>query len=294
MLSEKISELISLLPSPIMLEIKNADKSYFDFESRLSEIRLRADRAASLTIDGKNVLLPIRIKGQELTDTMKLLCRGSVYAYSESLREGYITIPGGYRVGVAGRAVMEDGIITGIGDVTSICIRISHNIPGAGDFAVKIWRKTGGKGGMLVYSPPGIGKTTLLRDTAVQLSSGSDAIRIAIVDCRAEIGGDFIPDDCLIDILRGYPKAEGIEIATRTLSPQAIVCDEIGGYDEAESILAVQSCGVPLIASAHGSSLSEVINRPAIKILTSNGVFSSYIGIGRNADGSYAYNADFI
>ena len=294
MYSEKFEALLSKLPIRVSREIRNTASGFYSFESRLSEIRLRAGRTVSLTLDGKNLGSPVKISQEEMTETVRLLCRGSVYAYSESLREGYITIDGGYRVGVAGRAVIENGCVIGVGDITSVSIRISHNIPGAGDFAVRIWRKCEGKGGILIYSPPGIGKTTLLRDLAIQLSSGVNAIRVAIVDSRGEIGGDFIPEECLIDILLGYPKAEGIEIATRTLSPQALICDEIGGYDEAESILAVQSSGVPLIASAHGSCLSEVISRPAIKILSSNGIFTSYIGISRKGDGSYAYNADFI
>lgn len=294
MFSEKLETTLHALPIRIRQEITNTAAGYYDFENRLSEIRLRAERCCSLTIDARNIIVKARITQSELTESVKILCHGSIYAYSESLREGYVTVDGGYRIGIAGRAVTEDGIVTGIGDISSVCIRIAHNISGAGNFGVQVFRRINGKGGILIYSPPGVGKTTMLRDMAIQLSSGTDALRTAIVDCRGEIGGDFIPPECLIDILLGYPKAEGIEIATRTLSPQILFCDEIGGYDEAESIIAVQSCGVPLIATAHGSSVAEVISRPAIKILSSNGIFAAYIGVSRKNDGTYAYNADFI
>ena len=126
-----------------------------------------------------------------------------------------------------------------------------------------------------------------MRDLAESLSKGRDAIRVAVVDCRGELcacsssGG-------MIDVLEDYPKAQGIEIATRTLAPQAVICDEIGDYDEADSILAVQSSGVPLIASAHGDDLASLLARPAIRLLDRAGVFGAYIGIHR-LHGSYRY-----
>ncbi len=292
--SKEFQKLLNYFPQRLCREISNVAAGCFNFEKRLSEIRLRALRGASLTLDGKNIPLGVKLSSEEISEIMRSLCKGSLYAYSESLREGYITLKNGYRVGVAGRAVTEDGEITGVGDITSLCIRISHNVEGAGDFAVHVFEKLGCQKGMLIYSPPGMGKTTMLRDTAIQLSSGINPMRVSIIDTRGELGCADIPDSCLVDILEGYPKALGIEIATRTLSPQVLICDEIGGYDEAESILAVQSCGVPLVASVHGSSLTELLSRPTVNILSLNNIFSAYIGIAKRNDGTYTYSADFV
>lgn len=293
MFSKSAEKLFLCLPSQIVREIRRLEESNANFEKNLSEIRIRAGRISSLSVNGRRIFIPISVTEEEMTETLKLFCRGSIYAYTESLREGYVSFSGGYRIGVAGRAVYEDGILVGVSDVSSLCIRIPHNVCGAGDVAVKVWKKLEGKRGILIYSKPGNGKTTMLRDTAVQLSSGRDASIVSLVDTREELSGDFIGRNCAIDVLLGYPKAEGIEIATRTLSPNVIICDEIGGYEEAEAILSVQACGVPLIASSHGDSLNEVLSRGAIKILVENRIFGAYIGVKREPSGLYTYTVDY-
>ena len=258
-------------------------EGYFDFENHLNEVRVRAGRACSVTVDGKSITLSSSVTGDELAQSLRLMCRDSVYAYSETLREGFVTLSGGYRVGVGGRAVYEQGLVVGVTDITSLCVRIPHSVAGAGDFAVDIWRKMKVRRGMLVYSPPGNGKTTMLKDIAVQLSSGGDAIRVCVVDTREELdtcGGRLSH----LDVLKGYDKAKGIEIATRSLSPELIICDEIGGYEEAMAILDVQSCGVPLVASVHGDSVDEIMKRDTVSMLAKSGIFGAYIGVKREKD----------
>ena len=287
MFTEYTENLISLLPQSVARELIRLDGSYFNFEKRLSEIRLRSQKISSLTLDGKNIPLSLTLKKEELSDCLKRICRGSVYAYSETFREGYVTLDGGYRVGVAGRAVYEGGYVVGVGEVSSLSVRIPHLVAGAGDIAVSVWRKMKRKSGILIYSPPGNGKTTMLRDIATQLSSGNEALRVCVVDCRAEIDGGLIPRTSLVDVLVGYKKAEGLEIATRSLSPELIICDEIGGYDEAMAILDVQSCGVPLIASVHGESIEEITSRNTVALLSKSGIFGAYIGVKREKNGFF-------
>ncbi len=289
MISNVLSELLSFLPVAVAREILQISDNYRDFEKRLSEIRIRADRICTLTLDMRPVTMRVFVSAQELHDCVKAFCKGSVYAYSESLAEGFITTDSGFRVGVAGRALRDEKRIYGVTDIKSISIRIPHSVAGAGDAIVSAWREE--RGGILVYSPPGVGKTTALRDAAIQLSSGKSPLRVVIVDSRGEFPASLIDKNCTVDVLTGYPKAVGIETATRTLSPDVIICDEIGNTEEAIAILGAQSTGVSLIASAHAASLSELLSRRAVKILSLNGVFRAYIGVSR-IDGVYAYTTD--
>ncbi|MBO7150581.1 MAG: hypothetical protein J6V82_02405 [Clostridia bacterium] len=283
---------LAVLPRAVREAVLRVAAGNFQFESRLSEIRLRADRVCSLTLDGRNYPLGVYVTKGELEKLLHDCCRGSVYAYGESLREGYLHF-GGCRVGVAGRAVLEEGAVVGMDAVSSLVFRIPHRIRGAADVEIKVFKELGGKAGVLVYAPPGVGKTTLLVDFAMQLSVGVGAKRVAVIDSRCELGGSVWDKDALVDVLSEYPKAEGIEIATRTLSPEVIVCDEIGGYEEAQSILSVQSCGVPLVASAHGDGFLALKQRAPVRMLLECGIFGACLGIFKEGR-RYAYKVDYI
>ncbi|NLK39198.1 MAG: hypothetical protein GX303_02960 [Clostridiales bacterium] len=279
--SEAFMGVLEMLPLRAREAIDDCVDTMPNFEQRLNEIRLRASRPVSITLDGKNMVLPALCTAAELSQTVKLFCGGSIYAHSETLKAGYISIGNGYRVGVCGRAVLDKDKIIGISEISSVNIRIPRHIPGIGGYAEKILKGMDYPSGLLIYSRPGVGKTTLLRDLAVRLSSGRAPRRVALIDSRGELEGGGLREHCLIDVLSGYPKAAGIEIATRTLSPEFIICDEIGALDEARAILAVQSSGVPLIASAHASSKQELLLRPAIALLHESRIFGAYLGIDR-------------
>ena len=293
MFSKNTENLFSCLPPQIVREIRRISESYTDFEAKLSEIRVRAGRLSSVNLRGRVIPISASVTEEQIRESIKLFCRGSVYAYSESLKEGYIAFEGGIRVGVSGRAVYENGTICGVGEVSSLCVRIPHSINGASDILIETFKKLEYSRGILIYSQPGNGKTTMLRDCALRLSSGKYQKTVALIDTREELSGDFIGRECAIDVLKGYPKATGIEIATRTLSPDVIICDEIGGYEEALSILETQSCGVPLIASAHGGSLAEIFSRGSVKILAESGVFGAYIYVKRENENKYTYTVNY-
>lgn len=264
-------EIIKCLPKRISEQLIKYDVS------SINEIRLAVNRPITLTVGEKSVLLGDTVSNEEMTVTVSEFCRGSLHSFEKTMAEGYIPLGNGCRVGVCGK--YSEGSIT---EITSVVIRIPRSIYGIGDGLCKRIISRGG--GMLLYSPPGVGKTTLLRDIASTLSSPPYLKRVSIIDSRNEI---FRPDAfrrSIADIYNSYPKSIGIELAVRTMSPEFIVCDELGS-SEADSVLATQSFGVPLIASAHAPSLDSLLSRKVFKDLDECGIFSTYVGVRREGCG---------
>ncbi len=245
----------------------------------INELRIRLMRPASLTVSGINIPLSFRASPLEMNSCISKFCGGSVYAHGSSINEGYIEFLNGIRIGVSGRYI--DGKVNSI---SSLNIRIPHSIRGISEYLITRFGLNERICSMLIYSRPGVGKTTLLRDLASKLSSEYNK-RVTLIDTRGEL---YIPElfkDSICDLLCGYPRAKAIETATRTLSPEVIICDEIGDIDEANAILSAQNSGVPLIASAHAGKINELLSRPGIRLLHDSDIFSYYIGISRECIG---------
>ena len=274
------------LPERVRLDIEDAASRL----KRVEEIRLHHGRRATLTSAGKNIPTPAVLTKQEIDRMLTRLCEGSVYAFRDTIAEGYIGLRGGVRVGVCGRAALSGGKICGVYDIDTLVIRIPHPSPPLGGEIAELIRKNEFTGGVLIYSPPGVGKTTLLRSLAKMLAVGERAVRVSVIDNRGELGYSLGDSNLCVDILSGYPKHIGISIAARTLSPQVIICDEIGSRAEAEAICEAQGCGVPLIATAHASSVRELLGRSGMGILHKSGCFSSYVGISRSGEFGFIYD----
>lgn len=285
----KLENILKYIPTEKALAVRALCRSMNDDGAGVSEIRLRAGAPMSVTADGKNIYIfggrTVSCSADELAETLGRLCEDSVHTYAETIREGYVFLSGGYRVGVCGTARSEGEKVVGVYSVSSLCIRIPHAVTGVCGGLMDIIRTDGKISPALIFSPPGVGKTTLLRDVAYCVSRGTDAIRACIIDTRGEIYQGELFSDCLCDVLTGYPRAKGMEIAARTLSAQMIVCDEMGTEDEARAILSVQNCGVPLIASAHAESMDGLMRRPNIRTLIDAGIFSYCVGIERRGTG---------
>lgn len=256
----------------------------------LEEVRIRRGRRATAVTSTGNVMLNYIADQNEINEIMTRMCRGALYAYSDTINQGYISLPDGIRVGVGGRASCDGDKIIGIYDISSLCVRIPHRQRRVGDEVCDLLRSLGGSSGVLIYSAPGVGKTTLLRGCVSILASAPAPLRTVVIDTRGELGFSLEGDDLCLDVLSGYPRRIGIEIATRSMNAQLIVCDEIGDYGEAISLISSHNCGVPLIASAHAGSTGELLSRPGIRLLHDAGIFGAYVGISRAPHMNFSYH----
>ena len=264
-------------------------------EIRIEEIRIRSDKRVYLTVGGRgikhNVLLSAYVGADEVARILNKMCDGSLYAYGESIVKGYISLGGGVRVGVCGHASVEGGKILGVYDVSALNIRLPcRDIDVDARLASSIKAMTEQGRGTLIFSPPAQGKTTLLRSMVRYLSGGNSPMRVALIDSRNEMGGFLLDKTLCVDTLVGYPQAEGIRIATAFMNPQVIICDEIGSDEDAQAIAQAQNCGVPLIASSHGSDANHLLHRSGIRRLYDVGAFGLYVGIRISASKGFEYS----
>ncbi len=281
------------LPPLLIKEIEKAAKENTTGAGGvIEEIRLRAMRKASIVLDGQNRLLPICLTYAEIRDILTAMSGKSLYAYSDTINQGYLSLDGGIRVGVGGRASCEQERVIGVYDISSLCIRLPHRAPPLGSQIVSLLRQEGGSRGILIYAPPGVGKTTLLRGVSVMLASGDNPRRVVVIDTRGELRFATDGESLCMDILSGYPRKLGVEIAARCMNAQVMICDEIGDYEEAFALAAAHNCGVPLIATAHGKTVDEILRRTGIRLLHEAKIFTYYVGITRNGSGGFHYKID--
>ena len=221
----------------------------------------------------------------ELMETMEYIAGYSLYAYEDELRQGFLTIQGGHRVGVAGKILMEEGKVRSIRYISFLNIRLAHQVEGCADKVMPFIVENGEVCHTLIISPPCCGKTTLLRDVIRQISNGNawcEGKNVGVVDERSEIGGAYqgVPQNDLgirTDLLDCCPKAEGMMMLIRSMSPEVVAVDEIGDYGDIKAIESVLNCGCRLIATVHGSSVEDIEKKLLLQKMVKEHVFDRYI-----------------
>jgi stage III sporulation protein AA len=269
-----------------------------DFEL-LQEIRLRVNAPLLVVYDNKEFFITqlselvssdidaYMISKNEIRETMEYISNFSLYAFEEELKQGFITITGGHRVGIMGKAVLEDNKIKSMKHISFINIRLSHQVKGCADKVIPyiIGERRNDCYHTLIISPPRCGKTTLLRDVIRQLSDGNisrPGLTVGVVDERSEIGACYmgVPQNELgirTDVLDCCPKAKGMLMLIRSMSPRIIAVDEVGSGEDIEAIEYVINCGCKIIATVHGNSIDDIKNKPILGKLVREKLFERYI-----------------
>lgn len=275
-----MNSIYSFLPKSIEEHILTIPPSK---RNGIEEIRVRIGRPLEVSIGGQSVFFPFLITKEEGNLLLNKISQYSVYTMEEELKRGYITVSGGHRVGLAGRVVLENSQVKAIRDVGSFNIRIAKEQIGiANPFIPYLYNNNNWLHTMIIGAPQ-TGKTTLLRDIARVISTDNEyknrtAVKVGIVDERSEIAGcmDGIPQMTFgprIDVLDACPKAEGMMMMIRSMSPDVLVVDEIGRKEDEEAILEAVNAGIKLIMTTHGTSLEEVSKRPTLETIIKLGIF---------------------
>lgn len=268
----------------------------------LEEIRLRVgqplilrmwDKELSLSSSGHmetNILRGYIVNPEDIHRTISSISDNSLYAFEEEIRRGYITVPGGHRVGLAGQVLMRQGEVKTMRDFSSIAFRVAREIRGcAREIIPYLYDRSGQTVNTLLVSAPRCGKTTILRDIARNLSMGTawgKPCNVAVIDERSEIAGTYHGQVQMdlgprTDVLDACPKDQGIMMALRSLSPMVIIADEIGRPEDVQAIHECVNAGVRLVTSIHAGTLDELKRRPVIRTLMEEGAFQNIFILSR-------------
>ena len=248
-----------------------------NIDDDIQEIRIRINKPICIVKSSKNYQLTRKINKEDINLIFDNICENSVYAHQDEINQGFVTIKGGNRVGVAGTAVINNEKIVSIKNITSLNFRIAKEYKGCSNEILKLCY-----GNIIIAGPPNSGKTTYLRDIARNLSSSK---KVCVVDERFEISGvsDEFDIGNMTDCLKGYKKAYGISICLRTLSPQVIVFDEIGSLDECERVFESLNSGVNIITSVHCCDVEQFMNRPVCQKLIESCYFDFVVILSSEA-----------
>lgn len=296
----KILEIVDYLPKHIRDMLKKLPEPVL---SGAEEVRLRLGKPLCVAGGNNEVFVGTEGKALAVTDgayticaddlkcSLQLVCNFSMYSVEEELRNGFVTVRGGHRVGVCGRSVLENGRVKTLKDISYMNFRIAREILGAADKVIGyLVRPPDSIFNTLIISPPQCGKTTMLRDVVRKISNGrleglQGGMKVSLVDERSEIAAcssGIARNDVGIrtDVLDGCPKAEGIIMMIRSMSPDVVATDEIGRKEDADAVIAAVNAGVKVITTIHGSSIGDFLKKQDLNRIR-KGFFERYIILSR-------------
>ena len=272
--------------------------SKFDSNS-VEEIRIRNNRPIFLKIGQDEIRTGYTIHTEEILEILQKICDNSIYTYQNQICNGYITIKGGHRIGITGNVVIKDGQVTNISHIYSLNFRIARQVLDCSNYVLPYVINKNSIFNTILVSPPGRGKTTILRDLVRKLSNGITeyhfkGINVAIADERGEIAAMYkgVPQNDIgerTDVLDNIPKALGMKMLVRSMNPKVIVADEIGTKEDVEAIKYAICSGVKGIFTAHGDSIEDIIRNPILSELYSENLFERIIFIKENREISLGY-----
>ncbi len=269
-----------------------------DMDDRLlQEIRLRVNRPLMLRANnrewtvGPNGSLRqgetggFKVTAAQIKDSFACISRYSYYAFADEISRGYLTVPGGHRVGICGKAIWEKDECRGMRYVSFLNVRVAHEVRGCGENVIRQLYHGGRVLHTLIISPPGGGKTTLMRDLIRLLSDGNFfgcGVNVSVVDERSELAACYqgVPQHdlgCRSDVLDGCGKSEGIRMMIRSMGPQVVAVDEIGKDGDVQAVEEAAHCGCTILATAHGDGLEEIRRKPGLGRLVREGLFERYL-----------------
>ena len=279
----------------------------------IQEIRLRAGQPVYMVCGGREFLVgasgelleeerpegpPVcRVSPSQLAQTVEYMSSYSLYAAEDEIRQGFLTIQGGHRIGLAGRTVAQEQQVRLMKFISFLNVRVSHQIKGCADEVMgELYQREGNRArflNTLLISPPRMGKTTMLRDMIRQISEGSPGIpgmTVGVVDERSELGACYqgVPQNDLgprTDVLDCCPKVQGMMMLVRSMSPQVVAVDEIGSAGDAQALDYVRNCGCAIAATAHGASFEDIRGRKDLGRLVEERCFSRFVILGKGEQG---------
>lgn len=284
--------LLKVLPKSMRLPMQRLSRASFD---KLQEIRLRVGSPILLKISGEewglndeglcSVDRSFVLSSEEITDVLRCMSDFSLYALEDEMRQGFITLEGGHRVGLVGKAVLEQSHIKTLKYISGMNIRIAHEVIGCSQKVMPYILSRDKVYHTLIISPPGCGKTTLLRDIIRYLSEGFcgyGPYTVGVVDERSEIAACYqgVPQNDVgsrTDVLDACPKVEGMRMLLRSMAPDVIAVDEIGRVDDCMALEEILNAGVSLLCTVHGKNIEECLRRPALRELIEKGLFERMI-----------------
>lgn len=265
----------------IRKEVEEANLNW----GQIQEFRLRIGQPLTVLYHNREVVFPTIVRLQELKETLDYVSNYSLYAYENELKQGFITIEGGHRVGMAGQVLLEHGKVKNLKQISSLNIRISHEILNCADKLFPYITYNKQMYHTLIISPPRCGKTTMLRDMIRQISDGNKWVKgctVGVVDERSELAGCYqgVPQNLMgmrTDVLDGCPKAEGMLMLIRSMAPQVIAVDELGAPEDIQALRYAMHCGCKMIATVHGQSIEELRRKPLFEQLLNERCFERYV-----------------